>query len=134
MKNSKNVKRFNGNDFSTAENVFKTAQFLLPPEDQTQKMAFRKLLPYIYTMRNNGSSWDQLTKLLKECGFDLTKSSIRTYYAEMVAECEDELKQQLAAHTLMFEEIRKLNEGKEIKSIAGRVKNYFDAKRSDSYN
>lgn len=127
-------KHLSSEDFLVAEEVFKTAQFLMTPEDQTQKMAFRALLPYIYTMRNNGSSWAELAKLLRACGIDLSKSSLRVYYSEMVAECEAELKQQLKAHSLLLKEIQKINEKSEIKSIANNVSKVMNERRTDLYN
>jgi hypothetical protein len=127
-------KYLSSENFVVAEEVFKTAQFLMTPEDQTQKMTFRALLPYVYTMRNNGSSWDELAKLLRSCGIDLSKSSLRAYYAEMVAECESELKQQLKAHTLLLKEIRKINEKSEIESIAKNVSKAMNGRSLDLYN
>lgn len=134
MSGSTKRKHLSSEDFVVAEEVFKTAQFLMTPEDQTQKMAFRALLPYIYTMRNNGSSWEELAKLLRACGIDLSKSSLRVYYSEMVAECESELKQQLKAHTLLLEEIRKINANFEIESIAKNVSKVVNGRSTDLYN
>lgn len=124
------VHRFSGADASTTEEVFKVAQFLVVPEDQTQPKVFETLMPYLYVMRNNECSWAQITKLLKECGFKLQTSAVRSYYDKLLLTCLDICQQHMHEHTLLMAEIRKKTEGADLSAIAGIVSAIMDKQRT----
>lgn len=107
MKKHGKLQRLSAEDCIVAEEVFKAAMYMLQPDEQSQKEVFKKLLPYIYTLRDGGATWNQLIDLLSQCGFNLSHSSIRVYYSEMVAMHEPELKKQLKTHKILLQEVRK---------------------------
>lgn len=113
--------RVAASDFSTAEEVLKTAALLIVPEDQTQRQAFERLMPHLYVLRNRGCSWAQLAKLLAECGFKLQPSTVRTYFSEMLADrmnvCQARMNEQIA----LYAKIRSETAGADVSAISGTV-------------
>lgn len=121
VRNRGPLQRLQSVDLTTAEAVFKAATLLAVPEDQTQRQAFESLMPYMYVLRNKGCSWDQLTKLLTECGFRLQPSTVRSYYGEMLATRLDICQERMNEQISLLAEIRKETKGADMSAIAGRV-------------
>ena len=117
----KPLQRVAGPVMATAEAVFKAAMVLLVPEDQTQRKAFETLMPYMYVLRNKGASWEQLTKILKDCGFNLQTSTVRSYYSELLASRLDICQGRMNDQILLMAEVRKETKGTDVSAIAGRV-------------
>lgn len=124
------LQRVPGTDMSTAVAVFQAAMLLTVPEDQTQRKAFESLMPYMYVLRNKGCSWAQLTKLLIDCGFALQPSTVRTYYAEMLATRQDICQERMNEQILLLAEIRKETKGADMSAISGRVATIMQQQRA----
>lgn len=108
-------------DFSIAEEVFKAAMFLATPEDHKQRKAFETLMPYLFVLRNQGWSWEQLTKLLNDCGFKLQLPTVRRYFGELKKVNLAIYQQEMNAHILRMNEVEKQTRGGNISAISGRV-------------
>lgn len=113
--------RVAASDFSTAEEVLKTAALLIVPEDQTQRQAFERLMPHLYVLRNRGCSWAQLAKLLAECGFKLQPSTVRTYFSEMLAARMDVCQARMNEQIALYATIRSETAGADVSAISGKV-------------
>ena len=124
------IARINGTDMLTADAVLKAALLLLVPDEQTQRQAFEKLMPYLYVLRNKGCSWPQLTKLLADCKIHLQPSTVRTYYGEMIGTRMDICQNQMNEQILMLAEIRKETKGADVLAISGKVAAMMDQQRS----
>jgi hypothetical protein len=77
--------------------LLREAVLNLVPDAHTQRSAFNNYLLELYVLRENGYTFKQLTALLKQCGFNLQSSSVRTYYYELVKERENECVRYLEA-------------------------------------
>ena len=108
-------------DFAVAEDVLKSAAALIVPDDQTQKRAFEQLMPHLYVLRNKGCSFQQLTKLLTQCGFQLQPSTVRDYFREGLAKRMDVCQERLNEQMVLLKEVRKHTEGAQISEIADRI-------------
>lgn len=115
------LQRVGAEDFTVAEEMLRTAAFLVVPEDQTQRMAFEKLMPHLYVLRNKGCSWAQLTKLLSQCGFKLQPSSVRQYYSEMLAERMDICQARMNEQIAILAAVRTETAGTDLSKISTRV-------------
>lgn len=111
QKLSGKLHRISGADASTAEVILQAATVLLVPEDRTNRKAFESLMPYLYVLRHQGHTWIQLTKLLRDCGFRLQQSTVRSYYSEILAAQPDIGKALLPEHLLLLTQISKKTEG-----------------------
>lgn len=118
-------------DYSTAEEVLKTAALLIVPEDQTQRQAFEKLMPHLYVLRNRGCSWAQLTRLLTECGFKLQPSTVRTYFSEMLAARMDVCQARMNEQISLLAAIRTETAGADMSAISEQV-SAFMARRQQA--
>lgn len=108
-------------DFSTAEEVLKSAALLIVPDDQTQRQAVDKLMPHLYVLRNKGCSWAQLAKLLGECGINLQPSTVRIYYTEMLATRMDICQQRMNEQIALMAAVRSETAGMDLASMTSRV-------------
>jgi hypothetical protein len=124
------LQRLPGEDISTVDAVFKAAMLLLVPEDQTQRKAFERLMPYLYVLRNKGCSWPQLTKLLGDCKIHLQPSTVRAYYSEMIGTRMDICQNQMSEQILLLAEIRKETKGTDVSEISGRVSSMMNRQSS----
>lgn len=115
------LKRLPQTDFSTAEEVLKSAAIFIVPEDQTQRQAFEKLMPHLYVLRNKGCSILQLTDLLNQCGFSLQPSTVRDYYRDALAKRMDLCQERMNEQMILLAEIRKQTEGSDFSEIVDRV-------------
>lgn len=120
--------RISGEDASTTEQVFKVASFLMMPESLTQAKAFEALVPHIQIMRNKKYTWQQITKLLNECGFKLEASTVRSYYVKFISTHPDICEQRMRETTLLMAEIRQKTEGAHVSVIARMVSEIIDKK------
>lgn len=81
------------------------------PCEQTQRQAFRKLLPHVYVLRKlHQFTFKKITVALAQCGLKLSESTVRVYYSKMLpkyqAECElhlVEAEKSLAEFKIEFE-------------------------------
>lgn len=124
------LNRVSGVNMSTASAVFEAAALLVVPDDQTQRKAFAELMGHMHIMRNKGCSWEQITKLLTDCGFKLQPSTVRTYYSELLAERADTLQAKMNEQLLLMAEIRKETKGLDMSAITGRVTAIMDKQRA----
>jgi len=115
------IKRIADVDFSTAEAVLKAAMTLIVPDELSQRQAFKRLVPYLYVLRNKGCSWSQLTQLVNDCGFDLQPASVRTYYGEMLSERQDQCQERMNDQILLLAEVRKVTKGAEVSDMTERA-------------
>lgn len=114
-------KRIPSVDFSTAEEVFKAAAYLIVPENQTQHQALLRLMPYLFMFRNKGCSFAQLATLLTQCGFDLQPSTVREYYNNALATRMDICQERMNEQILLLAEVRKETKGVEVSTMSERV-------------
>lgn len=126
------LQRVAASDFSVAEEVLKTAELLIIPEDQTQRQAFEKLMPHLYVLRNKGCSWPQLAKLLGECGFKLQPSTVRSYFSEMLAARMDVCQARMNEQIALMAAIRSETSGADISAISGRVSAILAGRQSSA--
>lgn len=124
------LRRLPGADISTAEAIFQAAMSLLVPDDQTQRKAFEGLMPFMYVLRNKGCSWAQLTKLLTHAGFVLQPSTVRRYYAEMLATRLDICQERMNEQILLLAEVRKETKGVDVGDIGKRVAAIMNTQRA----
>jgi hypothetical protein len=115
------LKRVAATDMVAAEEVLKIAMYSVVPDDQTQRKAFEALMPYLYVLRNKGCSWEQLTKLLTECGFKLQPSTVRSYFSEMLVTRMEICKARMNEQISVLDAIRKETKGADLSGIANRV-------------
>ena len=59
------------------------------PDNEKLRKAFRKCMPHLYSLRNKGCSWTQITDLLNQVGIKLLSSTVRNYYYEMLTGITD---------------------------------------------
>ena len=67
------------------------------PDALPQRQAFARLLPHVYALRTKGCSWLKIVQVLADHGFNLQPATVRTVYAELLAERIDQRIAQLAA-------------------------------------
>lgn len=115
------LQRVAASDFSTAEEVLKSAALLIVPDDQTQRQAVEKLMPHLYVLRNKGCSWPQLAKLLGECSINLQPSTVRAYYTEMLASRMDICQQRMNEQIALMAAVRSETAGMDLASMTSRV-------------
>lgn len=122
------LKRIDAVDATTAEEVFKAAILFIVPKDRSNRKMFASLMSYMYVLRNDGCTWEQITKLLADCNINLQVSTVRTYYSEMLADRQDECQRRLNEQILMLREVRKVTEGADatFESVAGMATAIYD--------
>lgn len=111
--------RVAASDFSVAKEVMKAAMLLLVPDDQGQRQAFKEMIPNIFVMRSRQCSWQQITSLLKECGFKLEPTTVRNYYGEMVQDQLDRCEQMMNEHNLLEKEVNKQIKYVDVRALTG---------------
>jgi hypothetical protein len=126
------LQRVDALNFTTAEEVLKTAALLVVPEDQTQRQAFEKLMPHLYVLRNRGCSWAQLAKLLGECGFKLQPSTVRSYFTEMLASRLDVCQARMNEQIAIMAAVRNETAGVDLAAISGRVQAHMQQLRDSA--
>lgn len=92
------LKRVASSDFATAAEFLSAAAFLVVPENQTQRQAFRDLMPQLFVLRSKGVSFEELANLLRRCGLNLQTSGVRRYYEDMLPDCKESCQAQLEEH------------------------------------
>jgi len=122
--------RLQDTTFSTAEQVLNAAMLLIVPDDQTQRQAIEKLMPYLYVLRKKGCSWAQLTHLLSESGFKLQSSTVRSYYNEMLESRMDMCQDRMSEQILLLAELRKQNKSADLSGVSHRVAAIMEQQRS----
>ena len=88
----------------------KVASFLIEPDEVTQRKAFSTLMPCIYTLRETGWSWHQISDLVSHAGLDLKPSTMRSYYSEMLAKRQDICQAWMTDQILLMAEVKKCND------------------------
>lgn len=103
IENSKKIKvkqtrgklhRVSADQSSIGHELLLQIALLIEPNDQTQRRIFSNYLPEIYFLKKKkGYTFKFITKCLKEIGLNLSASSVRAYYSEMlpkrIQECTD---------------------------------------------
>lgn len=122
------LKRVDAVDATTAVEVFKAAILFIVPKDRSNRKMFASLMSYMYVLRNDGCTWEQITKLLADCNINLQVSTVRTYYSEMLADRQDECQRRLNEQIIMLREVRKVTEGADatFESVAGMATAIYD--------
>ncbi|MDD4978728.1 MAG: hypothetical protein PHI29_08855 [Gallionella sp.] len=87
------IRRISGEQFLIMGDVLDIYALGLNPIEQTQRQAFRKLLPNVHVMRIlHKNSFKTITAALAQCGLKLSVSTVRVYYSKMLpkyqAECD----------------------------------------------
>jgi hypothetical protein len=122
--------RISGEDASTTEQVFKAASFLMMPEGLTQAKAFGTLVPYIQVLRSRGSTWPQVTTLLKDCGFKLKTSTIRAYYGQFILKYPELCEQRRQEATLLMDSARQKNDATDVFDVVEMISEIAEKKKS----
>ena len=105
------IRRVSAEQFTVMGDVFDIYALGVKPDEQTQRQAFRKLLPSIFVMRKlHQYTFKKITAALAQCGLKLSESTVRVYFSKMLpkyqVECElhlVEAEKNLAEFKIMFE-------------------------------
>ncbi len=95
--------------------------FLATPDDLKQREAFETLMPSLFVLRSKGWTWEQLAKLLKDCGLKLQASTVRRYFGELKKVNLEIYQQGMSEHIQQMSEVEKQTRGMDISAIPGRV-------------
>lgn len=115
------INRTSGMDIFSAREIFQVALVAVEPAERSQRQSVAALMPELYTLRNKGFSWPQLSELLKECNIRLLPSTVRTYYAEMLESRMDECQRRFNEHMVVLAEVRKATRSGETASLVERT-------------
>ena len=56
------------------------------PDYVSQRQVFRECMPILYTLKKNGCSWSQITRVLNETGINLQISTVQSYYSDNLSD------------------------------------------------
>ncbi len=101
--------------------IWKAAELLLKPEEETQRKVFESLMPYIYSLRDKGCSWNQITDLVIKSGLNLQPSTVRSYYSEMLASRQDVCQARMTDQILLMAEVKKSQEDGEQSALKKKL-------------
>lgn len=124
-------KRVSAADFATGDELLAAAALLMTPDDQAQRQAFKKHMPRLYVLKNNGCSFFQITNLLNRIGFNLQPSTVRIYYNELLADRMEMCQARMNEQILLLAEVRKQTKGLDVGSIAARVEAIMRNQRAE---
>jgi hypothetical protein len=87
------LRRLTSDDYFVIKRVLAITARIGIPNDQTQRKAFKKMVPTIFAVRKKtGATFQEITTLFNKCGFALKQSTVRSYYAQFLPllqkECE----------------------------------------------
>lgn len=88
------LQRISGVQLSVGRELLFQFSLRVTPNNQTQRRIFSRYLPDIYFLKEKtGCTFKSITKYLKDIGLNLSESSVRVYYSEMLPmrlqECTD---------------------------------------------
>ena len=132
MREKRALKRVTATDMTAVEEVLKVAMYSIVPDDQTQRQAFEKLMPYVYVLRNKGCSWSQLANLLSKCGFELQPSTVRSYFSEMLATRMEMCKERMNEQIEVLDVIRKQTRGEDLSGLVDKVVSTVKQRRAEA--
>lgn len=79
------LQRISGDQLLLGRELLLQIALRMMPDDQTQRRFFSNYLPEIYFLKEKvGCTFKSITKYLKEIGLNLSESSVRAYYSEML--------------------------------------------------
>jgi hypothetical protein len=93
-------------DVLAARVILDAAAIYGNPAELSQRRKFQALMPEIYTLRNQGFTFVQITQFLAECKLHYQASTVRTYYSEMLAANADLCQQRMNEQILLMAEVR----------------------------
>jgi hypothetical protein len=111
------LQRFSADQLSVGRELLLQIALRMKPNDQTQRRIFSSYLPEIYFLKEKvGCTFKSITKYLKDIGMNLTESSVRVYYSEMlpnrIQECISKTKE-LEEHYQSLKEINRFSNNKD---------------------
>ena len=111
------LQRISADQLSVGRELLLQIALRMKPNDQTQRRIFSSYLPEIYFLNEKvGCTFKSITKYLKEIGLNLTESSVRVYYSEMlpnrIQECISKTKE-LEEHYQSLKEINRFSNNKD---------------------
>jgi len=101
------------------------------PVNQSQRQAFKQLMPHLYALREKGCSFQQLTGLLNQCGFKLQPSTVRRYYNEMLPDRMEACKHQMKLQMESLAAVKRENLGIDMQAIATKLDKAAAQRRYD---
>lgn len=119
-------------DFASSEEFLRAAAYLVVPEDQSQRKAFAKLMPYLFVLRSKGCSFPQLAGLLTQCGLNLQPSSVRRYFDELLADRMEACEAQMQEQVKLLAEVRKETASANMADITSKVESVMLKRREDA--
>jgi hypothetical protein len=79
------LQRISGDQLILGRELLLQIALRMMPDDQTQRRFFSNYLPEIYFLKEKvGCTFKSITKYLKEIGLNLSESSVRVYYSDML--------------------------------------------------
>jgi hypothetical protein len=84
--------KISGEQAKLARMKLQEAFFTSESIDISQRRLFFRLMPELYLLRtHNKLTFEEVTKLLTECGFKLSESAVRVYYFTFYVKLQDSL-------------------------------------------
>lgn len=119
--------RFSATDYSNADELLWKATVEVVPDDVQQRQVFEKLMPQLYVLRNKGCSFEQITKILTDAGFQLQTSTVRSYYNELLADRMELSQTRMNEQIALMSAVRKEIANAEKADVSGRIKALSEA-------
>lgn len=114
--------RISGDEAAFGREYLRQIAFLIEPDDQTQRRIFSSYLPQIYFLKESmGYTFKFITKCLKDTGMNLSDSSLRVYYSQMIPGRKEECVTKMKEFSQFLDELKKETEGVEVSKIAEKV-------------
>lgn len=127
---SAKLHRISGVDAIVTEEVLLLAAHGLNPFEKTQRTLFGEQMPTIFILHEKERyTFKRITSLLKNCGFNLTESTVRSYYASFLSKHENEYIKVMDENMALWAQISKETMGMELSAIAGKVAEIIERKR-----
>ncbi len=99
----------------------KAAAQIVEPAELSQRKMFEEMMPLLYSIRDKGCSWPQITELLAQAGLNLQPSTVRSYYAEMLARRQDICQARMTEQILWLAEVKKQKDSAEDEALKSKL-------------
>ena len=99
----------------------KAAAQIVEPAELSQRKMFEEMMPLLYSIRDKGCSWPQITELLAQAGLNLQPSTVRSYYSEMLARRQDICQARMTEQILWLAEVKKQKDSAEDEALKTKL-------------